>query len=82
MLESLAEWSDFNVAMAGATAALAGLLINRDRYDRTLKFDSDLEAKVMALTPAQVSEAFRRNIDPSAMILVKAGDFKKAHVYQ
>jgi zinc protease len=62
--------------------SLAGLLINRERYDRTLKFDADLEAKVAALTPQQVSEAFRRNVDAGSMIIVKAGDFKKAAVYQ
>jgi zinc protease len=61
---------------------LAGLLINRERYDRTMKFDADLEAKVAALTPQQISEAFRRNIDVNSMTVVKAGDFKKAEVYQ
>ena len=64
------------------TQALAGLLIARARFDRTLKFDEDLEAKVAALTPAQVSEAFRKHVDPSEITWVKAGDFKKAKVYQ
>ena len=63
-------------------AALAGLLLARARYDRTLKFDEELEAKVAALTPAQVTEAFRKHVDPSGITYVKAGDFKKASVYQ
>ena len=58
--------------------ALAGLLISRERYGRSLKFDEALEAKVAALTPEQITEAFRRHIDPTAMSYVKAGDFKKA----
>jgi zinc protease len=58
--------------------ALAGLLISRERYGRDLKFDEALEAKVAALTPEQITEAFRRHIDPAAMSYVKAGDFKKA----
>jgi len=37
---------------------------------------------VAALTPEQVSAALRRYIDPAALIYVKAGDFKKADVYQ
>ncbi|HEY1338408.1 MAG TPA: pitrilysin family protein [Bryobacteraceae bacterium] len=62
--------------------ALAGTLAVRERYDRTMKFDEAVDAKLAALTPEQVSEAFRRHIDPSAISYVKAGDFKKAGVFQ
>jgi zinc protease len=62
--------------------ALAGVLMARARWDRTLRFDEDLEKKVEALTPQQISEAFRRHVDLSSMSWVKAGDFKKANVYQ
>jgi zinc protease len=41
-----------------------------------------LEAKVAALTPEQVSAAFRKYVDPAALTFVKAGDFKKAGVWQ
>jgi zinc protease len=62
--------------------ALVGLLSGRARFDRTLKYDESLEAKVNALTAEQVSAAFRRHVDPAAMVVVKAGDFKKAGVLQ
>jgi zinc protease len=62
--------------------ALVGLLGVRERFDRTMKFDEALEAKVAALTPEQISQAFRRHIDPANLIYVKAGDFKKAGVLQ
>ena len=58
--------------------ALAGLLMTRARYGRTLKFDEALEAKVAALTPEQITEAFRRHINPAEMSYVTAGDFAKA----
>ena len=61
---------------------LVGTLARRELYDRTMKFDEAVEAKVAALTPEQVSETFRRRIDPSALSYVKAGDFKKAGVLQ
>jgi zinc protease len=61
---------------------LASTLSERECYGRTMKFDEVLEAKVAALTPAQVSEAFRRRIDPSAFSYVRAGDFKKAGILQ
>ena len=47
-----------------------------------MKWDEALEAKVAALTPQQVSDAFRKHIDPSNLSVVKAGDFKKAGVLQ
>ena len=62
--------------------ALVGLLSVRQRFDRTLKFDEALEAKVAALTPEQISAAFRKHVDPAGLIVVKAGDFKKAGVLQ
>ena len=43
-----------------------------------MTFDADLEKKVEALTPPQIHETVRRNLDVSAMSIVKAGDFKKA----
>jgi zinc protease len=61
--------------------ALARLLANRQRFDRTLKFDADFEARIAALTPEQVSAAFRRLVDPAALVIVEAGDFQKAGVF-
>ena len=62
--------------------ALVGLLGVRQRFDRTLKYDESLEAKVAALTPEQITAAFRKHIDPANLVFVKAGDFKKAGVLQ
>ena len=62
--------------------SLAGLLAGRQRFGRTLKFDEALEAKIGALTAEQISAAFRKYIDPAALITIKAGDFKKAGVLQ
>jgi zinc protease len=43
---------------------------------RTFAYYADLERKVMALTPEQVSEAFRKYIEPKRLVIVRAGDFK------
>jgi zinc protease len=75
-------WLDERAVGRTEEHALVGTLIARERYDRTMKFDADLEAKVSALTPEQVSASFRRNLNVSTMTIVKAGDFKKADVYQ
>jgi zinc protease len=61
--------------------ALARVLANRERFDRTMKFDQDMEAKIASLTAEQVNAAFKRHIDPAGLVIVKAGDFKKAGVF-
>ena len=46
-------------------ASLVGPAGGPQRFDRTLKFDEALEAKVAALTPEQISAAFRKHVDPA-----------------
>jgi zinc protease len=62
--------------------SLAGMLAGRARFDRTMKFDENLETKVNALTAEQISEAFRKHVGLNSLVVVKAGDFKKAGVLQ
>ena len=47
-----------------------------------MHWDEALEAKVAELTPQEISDAFRRHVDPSSLTVVKAGDYKKAGVFQ
>jgi zinc protease len=75
-------WEQERQVQRSQDQALAGTLMARERFGRTLDYDKSLEAKVAALTPEQVSAAFRRHIDMSGVTMVKAGDFKKANVYQ
>jgi zinc protease len=62
--------------------ALLRLLQTREEMSRTLHWDMREEARIAALTLAEVNAAFRKHIDPSLILLVKAGDFKKAGVWQ
>jgi zinc protease len=57
--------------------ALAGRVAYYLYLKRTFAWDIDLERKIAALTPAQVSAALRKHIDPAKLSLVMAGDFKK-----
>ncbi len=59
-------------------AALLGLMVSHEQLDRSYKWDADLESKIQALTVEQINAAFRKHIDPSALSIVKAGDFKTA----
>jgi len=57
----------------GLARELAGYLAE----DRTMAYDKDLEAKVAALTLAQVNQGLRDYLKPEAVSVVTAGDFAK-----
>jgi zinc protease len=75
-------WLDQLVVVRTQDGSLASTLLNRERFDRTMKFDEAMEAKVSTLTADEVNAAFRKHLDPSAFSYVRAGDFKKAGVLQ
>ena len=75
-------WLDERAVNRSEEASIASLLVDRERWGRTLDWDAKLEAAVAALTPQQVNDAFRRHADPAVLSFVKSGDFKKAGVFQ
>jgi zinc protease len=75
-------WLQERQAGRAQDQGLAGLLLMNERWGRTLKYDQDLDATVSALTPQQINDALRRHLDLPSVNYVKAGDFKKAKVYQ
>ena len=54
---------------------LLNLMSARERWGRTLAWDADLDRALAALTVDEVNAAFRRHIDPTAISVVKGGDF-------
>ncbi len=62
--------------------ALVRLLLTRDEFNRTMAYDTAMEAKIQSLTPEAISEVFRKYVDPAKVTIVKAGDFKAAGVYR
>lgn len=57
---------------------LVGILVARRFTDRTMKYDEELEQRIMALTPAEINAAVKKYLDPSKTVIVRAGDFAKA----
>ncbi|HEV3196332.1 MAG TPA: pitrilysin family protein [Bryobacteraceae bacterium] len=80
--EAKKSWLEERKVGRSEDQSLMGTLASREFWGRTMKWDETLEAKVAGLTPQQISDAFRRHVDPSALTVVKAGDFKKAGVFQ
>jgi zinc protease len=75
-------WAEERLVGRSQDESLSRLLTSRARWGRTMQFDQALESKVAALTLEQVSAALGKAIGASGLIYVKAGDFKKAGVYQ
>jgi zinc protease len=53
-------------------------LAHKAYLDRTFQWETDIEAKVAALTPAQIKAAMGKYIQYANLTIVKAGDFAKA----
>lgn len=58
--------------------AVAGLLARNLFMDRTMQFSADIDARLHALTVAEVNAAIRKHLKPAALSVVVAGDFSKA----
>ena len=72
---------DERIGGRSSDGGVLNLLAAREQYNRTLAWDTELDAKLDALTLDQVNAAFRRQVNPQALSIVKGGDFKAAKVY-
>jgi zinc protease len=73
-------WAQQEQVQRAEDANLAAALSALGYLDRTMKWEADMEAKVMALTPAQIKAAMAKHLDPAKFSFFRAGDFKKANV--
>jgi zinc protease len=62
--------------------ALLNFIALHEQLDRPFTWDADLEARIQALTVDEINAAFRKHLDPNAVSIVKAGDFKAAGVFK
>ena len=63
-------------------AGVLGLIVQREEFGRTLAWDTEMDAKLDALTVDQVNAAFRRHVSLDQLSIVKAGDFQAAGAYR
>jgi zinc protease len=80
--EAKKAYIDARVVGRSQDAALLNALAQHEQDGRTMQWDQQLESKIQSLTPEQINVAFRKHIDPAAVSIVKAGDFKAAGAYQ
>jgi zinc protease len=68
-------WGQARQVSRSQDRALTGMLLSRLHEDRTMAWDSELEQRVRALTPAAIREAMQRHLDPAQLAFMKGGDF-------
>jgi zinc protease len=61
-----------------ADPTLAATLANLSHAGRTMDYYSDLEKKIEALTPEQITAALKKHVNPKNLIIVSAGGFEKS----
>lgn len=69
-------WLQGRMQARANDAAVAAMLSNQFVTNRTMTYDSQLEARVRALTVQDVNAAIKRHVSLSRISTVKAGDFK------
>jgi zinc protease len=57
---------------------LAAIISESLEVGRTLKYQADLEARVLKVTPEDVLRVCRKYLDPKNLVIVEAGDFRKS----
>jgi zinc protease len=71
-------WAQGRQVARSQDQQLVGMLLGHVHNGRTMTWEADLEAKVMALTGAQIRDAMRRHLDLEAMAFMRGGDFAGA----
>jgi zinc protease len=71
-------WLDAWRSSRAVDSSLSSSIHGLQFYSRTMAWNADLEAKIKAVTVADVNRTLRRFLDLDKMIIVKAGDFANA----
>lgn len=69
-------WLQQQLQSRSQDSYLANLFSSQALTGRTMAYNEQFESWVAALTPDEVNAAMRKYIDPSKIVVVKAGDFK------
>ncbi len=57
--------------------SLSGTLNEYLNLGRNMMWDAEMEKKIMALTPEQITKAMNKHLDIAKLVIIKAGDFEK-----
>ena len=61
----------------GDDSKIVAMIRSNLHLGRTFQFQADLERKISELKPAEVTQILGRHLDPSRLVIIRAGDFSK-----
>jgi zinc protease len=70
-------WLENQKVSRSNDGSIAGQMASNLHLDRTFEFVREREERVAQLTAADILAAFKKHIDPSKLVIVRAGDFKQ-----
>ncbi len=73
-------WTQSQAMNRAQDRSMASRLSNNIFLKRTMEWSKELEDKMLALTPELINKAMAKYIDVDKMIILRAGDFKRAEV--
>ena len=75
--DSKKAWLESQKLSRTSDGSVAGQITSNLNLNRTFAYALEREKQIEALTPNDIRKAFEKHIDPSKLIIVRAGDFKK-----
>ena len=70
-------WLERQKVSRSSDRSIAGSMISNLEFDRTFDYTKEREASIAKLTPKNIQTAFKKHIDPSKLVIIRAGDFRK-----
>jgi zinc protease len=68
-------WTQNRQVSRAQDGTVTSMLVTDLHYDRTMEWDAELEAKVQALTAADIRAAMNRHLGLDGLTIMKGGDF-------
>jgi zinc protease len=68
-------WLESQKVSRSSDGRIAGQVTSNLNLDRSFAYMTEREKKVAALTPEVIRDAFKKHVDPSKLVIIRAGDF-------
>ena len=70
-------WLERQKVSRSSDRSIAGSMISNLEFGRTFDYTKSRETNIAELTPENIQTAFKKHIDPSQLVIIRAGDFQK-----
>ena len=70
-------WLERQKVSRSSDRSIAGSMMSNLEFGRTFDYTQAREANIAKLTPENIRTAFKKHVDPSQLIIIRAGDFQE-----